>query len=188
MSVLHWILRHPVFVALVVGFILVNVLFFFVSPTALVERIGVENAYLVVFGMAALGGLSTFTGVSLYAALLTFAAGGANPLVLGLAAGIGIFASDTVFFLLATYGRRAVPVAWEGAVQRLRRLVRRISFRWTAILSYLYLGFTPLPNDVLMLALVAGEYRYRRIAPVLLAGDLTIALVGAHLGAWFGPW
>ncbi|MEX2028472.1 MAG: hypothetical protein WD988_03190, partial [Candidatus Curtissbacteria bacterium] len=47
---------------------------------------------------------------------------------------------------------------------------------------YIYIGFTPLPNDLLMVALVLGGYSYKRIVWTLLAGSFTIAIVTTYLG------
>lgn len=163
----------------------INLLFFYVSPEEIVVGIGVRNSYLAVFLLAAIGGLSTLTGTVLFASLLTFAAGGSSPLWLGLSAGLGIFLSDSIFFYLASYGREAVPSGWDKALDKLEQRVRRLP-EWAVLLgTYVYLGLTPLPNDLLMLALVLGGYSYRRVLPVLILGSFTVALAVAYLGSWW---
>lgn len=179
---MRWVLRHPVVAGAVFALILINVLYFFVSPQEIVEYVGVGNTYLVTFLIAAIGGLSTITGTTLYAAMATFASGGAHPVGIGLAGGAGIFLSDTVFFLLAAYGRAAIPPRFDRWVARIERTAQRLPVWCALVLVYLYLGFTPLPNDILMIALVIGGFRYRQVAPALLAGSFTIALLVAHLG------
>ena len=67
-----------------------NVLFLFYSPDQIVNYIGVENTYLTMFLIAAIGGVNSLTSGVLYASLLTFAAGGADPLWLGLSTGVGM--------------------------------------------------------------------------------------------------
>lgn len=178
--------KHSILVSVVVFLVLVNVLYFFIQPDELVDSIGVHNTYLVAFLIAAIGGLSTITGTVLFTALATFAAGGSDPLLLGLVGGAGIFISDSIFFYLATLGRRSVPEKWESWIGRIDTFVKRFPRPAVLTFVFLYLGFSPLPNDLLMLGLVLGGYRYREIVPALLLGSITIALIVTHIGgAWF---
>ncbi len=96
------------------------VLLYFVSPETIVAWIGVENTYLTVFLIAALGGLSSVTSGVLYASLATFAAAGALPWLLGLLGGVGIAIGDSLIFLLLRYGYRAVSEQWRERVARWR--------------------------------------------------------------------
>lgn len=169
-------------IALIAGWI---ALFFFISPEAVVDAIGVHNAYLVVFLLALIGGLSTLTGTSLFAVIATFAAGGALPLMLGICAGIGIFASDSIFFLLATRGSRSITQRKHDIRDMLAKHIQRLP-PWALHGGvYLYVGLSPLPNDILMIALALARVRYRTIAPALFAASITIATLTAYLGERF---
>lgn len=183
---MSWIKRHSVLVSIVVFLIGVNVLYYFINPSELVEIIGVHNTYLVAFLIAAIGGLSTLTGAVLYTALGTFAAGGAQPFILGLAGGLGIFISDTIFFHLARLGRESVPEKWEKWIGRITSFMKRFPKKAVLVFIFLYIGLSPLPNDILMIALVLGGYQYKEIWHVLLAGSITIAMIITHIGnVWF---
>lgn len=162
-------------------------LVFIISPEEIVSAIGVQNTYLVVFLLATIGGLSTVTGTSLFAALATFASGGADPWLLGLVGGLGIFISDSVFFLVAHHGARALPKKPNGIRDRLAHTFKRIPQWALAGGVYAYVGITPLPNDILMGALALARIPYRSIVVPLLAGSITIALLTAHIGESF-PW
>jgi hypothetical protein len=153
-----------------------------VNADRVVELIGIENTYGVVFLIAVIGGLSTFTGVSLFAALAAFSVGGSHPLLLGLSAGIGIFISDSLFFYVATYGKKSLPLEWERRVEKITAWTKRVSERTLLIGSYVYLGFSPFPNDLLMLVLAAAGISYRTLWPVLLAGSITVATGVSYLG------
>ena len=180
---MRWAERHKILVAVVLLLIAFNAVFFYVTPDEIVEYIGVHNSYSIAFLIAAIGGVSTLTGATLFATIITFAAGGADPLMLGVAAGIGIFISNSVFFLLAMYGRKSVPRVWHERLLRIEGWVkRRISSKKALMLAYVYLGFTPFPDDILMFALVLSGYSYKRVAPVLLAGGVSLATLVAHLG------
>jgi hypothetical protein len=166
----------------VVGFLVgISVLLFFISPTKIVEFVGVRNSYIVVFLLAAIGGLSTFTSTSFFTAIATFSTGGSNPLLLGLFGGIGIFISDTIFFYLANYGKTSVPESWNTRIEKISNWTKKFPKWVTYVFIYLYIGFTPFPNDLLMIALVVAGYTYRRIAFIVLIGSITIATVVAYL-------
>ena len=162
--------------------ILINLVVFFFSPEEVVKKVGIENVYLVAFIIASVGGLSTLTGAVVLTSIATFSAGGANPLLLALSAGAGIFLSDTIFYFLVQYGRKAIPKTWEKALEKARMWIVKHPDWMVLLFSYLYVSFTPFPNDLLMIALVIGCYPYRKIVGPLVAGSLTVAFLTAYLG------
>ena len=174
--------RYYIVAGVVLFLILLNVLFYFVSPEEIVHTIGVKNSYLIIFAMAAIGGLSTITGTALFASIATFTAGGSSPFFIGILAGLGIFISDSIFYYLVVYGKKHVPESWGKVFKKMESWIEKYPMWVVLSLVYIYLGFTPLPNDILMVALVAGGYPYKKIAPVLLAGSLTIAFLTAYIG------
>lgn len=183
MQVLNWLKEHPIIVAAAVLLIGFYLLVFTVSPEQIVRALGAQNGYLVAFLVAAIGGVSTLTGTALYATIATLAAGGLNPLLLGLVGGLGIFISNSIFFLLAYYGRRSVSGKWyERAKQASQWLDERFP-RWAVLLfAFIYLGLSPFPDDILMVGLVIAGFTYKQVVPVLLAGGVTLATITAFLG------
>jgi len=174
----------------VIGIVLVlaamNLVFLYYSPREIVNWIGVENSYLVVFLIAAFGGLSSFTSGVLYASLATFASGGASWWLLGIAGGIGIAIGDTILFTLMRTGVQSVPEKWQGRIDRLRDKLTRVP-DWLEYLGmYFYLGFTPLPNDIFMFFLATAGYKYRVVVPMVIIGGITIASLTALLGGQLG--
>jgi len=170
----------------ILSFILcINLLFYVADVRQTVADIGVDNTYIIVFLLAVIGGLSSITGPPLFATIVTFAAGGSDPLVLGVAGGAGLFISDSIFYHLFLVGRKSLPDRWESAAAKLRKRIDRLP-SWAVLPgSYVYIGLTPLPNDLLMFALGISGYPYRKIAPILLAADLTLATTTAYLGEVF---
>lgn len=158
-------------------------------PDQIVAFIGVENSYLATFLIASIGGLtSVFSGV-FYAAVATFSSGGANPWLLGLAGGVGIAIGDSLIFALLYYGVQDIPERWKQRVETVRRRIDQ----YPAWMIYggllLILGFSPVPNDIVMFALVMLGFRYLKIAPILIISGITIttitALLGQSLSAYF---
>lgn len=171
-------------IAVIAGWI---TLLAFISPEEIITHIGVTNAYIAIFLLAAIGGLSSITGTSLFAAVATFAAGGADPWLLGLMAGVGIFISDSIFFLIARKGSQTIETRPDGIRERLAHRIERMPTWGVRAGVFAYVGLTPLPNDILMIALAVARVRYQIIAPALFIGSITIATLTAHLGeAW--PW
>jgi len=182
MNIAEWFRRHYVLVLVLIFLAVVNVFFYFVNPDVIVDYVGVKSSYTITFVIATIGGLSTFTGPVLFTTIATFAGGGSNPLLLGIIGGMGIFISDSIFFHLTQLGYKHVPENWEKWLDRIKIFMQKYP-RWLLLVFvYLYISFTPLPNDILMLALVFGGYLYRQVVFVLLAGSLSIALVTAYLG------
>ena len=67
-------------VPFLVGITISLVFFFFLSADTVVDYIGLQNAYILMFVMALLGGMSTFNTVPYFAIILILASAGVNPL------------------------------------------------------------------------------------------------------------
>ncbi|MFA5054531.1 MAG: hypothetical protein WC565_10750, partial [Parcubacteria group bacterium] len=73
-------------------------------PADIVAAIGTENGYVATLLLAFLGGMSVFVSVPYHLVIMTFAAGGVNPWLLGLTASVGQLGGDTVSYLLGRSG------------------------------------------------------------------------------------
>ena len=174
--------NYYLFGTVILFIVLISLVFFFFNPEEIVAQVGVKNTYLVVFLISAIGGLSTLTGGAVFTTIATFAAGGASSLGLTLAGGAGIFISDSIFYFLVQYGLKSIPTTWENSIEKMRKWIVRHP-DWMVLLgTYIYISFTPLPNDLLMIGLVIGGYSYKKIVWVLLAGSLTVAFLTTYLG------
>jgi hypothetical protein len=150
--------------------------FYLIPATALVESVGIQNAYIVSFGISLVAGFSVFTGTAAYAAVIEFSRGGANPLYLGLISGLGLFLSDTGFYLLVMRGRQSIESRFKEKLDRLSHFLDRIPDPAVYIAIFLFCAFGPIPNDVILAALMISGYKYKKFWPVLLAGDVTFML------------
>lgn len=77
----------------------------YISPIEIVEMIGVENGYLVMFAVSLLGGMTSFGGAAYVATAITLAAGGLSPLFLASAAMVGTTIGDTIFFVVSHHSK-----------------------------------------------------------------------------------
>ncbi|MEK7461571.1 MAG: hypothetical protein AAB586_00670 [Patescibacteria group bacterium] len=173
----HWTIFF--LVAFLLVFILISL---YITPKEIVDYIGVQNTYAVSFLLAVFGGLSTVTGISFFASIVTFSSGGANPFLLGLFGGLGIFISDTIFFFIARYSVQVFQKNIKPVSLRFVSRMQKVSLGLVLFGVYIYIGFTPFPNDILMIALVLMGVSFKRLAPVLLVGSITVVMLVAYLG------
>ena len=155
-----------------------------VGSEALVDLIGVQNGYLLMFFMALFGGVSSVTGVTYVATIITLASAGLNPALLALASGLGISIGDTIYYLIGRLGLR------ELAMSRFEEQVRSFTTwlfakpAWLRALGiYIYTGFTPLPNDILTILLGVSRQPYVVVLPALVLGNATLTFLIATFGS-----
>lgn len=172
----HWTLALVILA--VVGW---AVLFRYVPTAAITDLVGARNIYAATFLLALVAGFSSLTGSAAYAAAIGFARAGADPLLLGLSGGIGLFLSDSAFYLLVMRGRIVLEARFSGLLARLQAIIERIPPLAVYVFIYLFAAFGPLPNDVMLAALVLAGYAYRRFWPALLLGDVTFMLFLSYL-------
>jgi membrane protein YqaA with SNARE-associated domain len=177
-----WIQNHGGILTLVGVFVLVHMVFIFISPKEIVDFIGVENTYLTIFLIATFGGLNSVTGGVLYASIIAFAAGGASPLLLGLVAGVAIAIGDLLVFYVFRHTTKTLSPQWQEKITHIKKKVEHLPRSVQYVLIYSYLGFTPLPNDVLMFLLAVLRFRFSQVWWVILAGTMTLAMLTAYLG------
>ncbi len=162
--------------------------FHFLPVSELVDRIGIQNTYVAAFLLATIGGFSSFTGTSLYAALIALSHGGVNPLALGVIGGIGLFVSDSIFYLVMVNVRTLIArstTSWDRLFRRLWKWVYGTP-AWTVYFAlFVYIAVVPLPNDVLLAVLALSSYSYRQFVWILFIGDVTVALLLTYIGQSF---
>jgi membrane protein DedA with SNARE-associated domain len=181
----NWIQKYKGIILLIAVFLSLNLLLFFISPDEIVESVGVSNTYLAVFLISAIGGVNSITGGILYVSIAAFASGGASPWLLGLCGGLGIAIGDSLMFYLFRYTSKTLSVHWQEKVDRMRKRLEHLSSPVQIALAYLYLGFSPFPNDLLMFLLAVLKFRFVQVFPLILIGALTTATLTAFLGDKF---
>ncbi len=174
---LHY--RTIIFIGAVIA--LWSAFFYFIPADAVIAKVGVENTYLVAFGVALLAGFSSLSGAAAYATLIQFSLAGANPLYLGLSSGVGIFLSDSAFYFLLMRGRSSISPHFPELFERIRRFFIRIPDLLVYVSVFVFSAFTPIPNDLVLAALAFAGYRYRNFWPALLLGDITLTLLLSYM-------
>jgi len=167
------------FVILAVFLISLITLLLFVSPVEIVDKIGVRNGYILAFFVSFFGGFSAGGSISFISVLITLVAGGMNPIYLGIISGISLAIGDMIMFFAGSKGRQLVRGKWDKKIDKLADVFKKRKWleKLVPIIAYIYIGFAPLPNDVLILFLAAIEYPPKRMNAIIILGDLTFALM-----------
>lgn len=156
-----------------------------ISPEEIVDRIGVRNGYILAFVVSFFGGFSAAGSISFITLLITLVAGGINPFYLALVSGISLAIGDMIMFYLGSKGRELIRGRLDKKIDSLANIFKQKKTlqKLIPILTYLYIGFAPLPNDLLILFLAAIEYPMKKMNIIIIMGDLTFALVVTFLAA-----
>ncbi|KGK99728.1 hypothetical protein LI82_00465 [Methanococcoides methylutens] len=157
-----------------------SVLLYYHPPGEIVERLGVRNVYIFVFLLAMIGGVSTFTSTTFYTALITISLGGVNSFWIAFFASIGLTFGDLVFYYMGSKGRQCIKGKYEGNVLRLTKWMEGIDDRITMLMIFLY-SLTPLPSDVIAIALAIVKFPFRKMIVPLLAGNFTLIVLLVEL-------
>ena len=167
------------FSVLVIFLISLITLLFFISPEEIVNKLGVRNAYLLTFFVSFFGGFSSGGSITFITLLITFVLGGMNPIYLGLVAGTSLAIGDMIMFFAGSKGRELIKGKWDKKINKVAKVFEKRKWlkKLTPIFAYLYIGFTPLPNDILLLFLAALKYPAKKMNAIIILGDLTFALM-----------
>lgn len=150
---------------------------------AIVEFVGLENGYLVMFLVSLFGGLSSFGGATYLATTVTLAAAGMNPVTIALVAALGTIIGDSFYFVASHYGSDYLIDHDIGTyVDRLTKWLQTKPRYVLWFFIYFYTAVTPFPNDVLTISLGVTRQPYFLVISALALGNFTFVLLLAVLG------
>lgn len=158
-----------------------GIFFHYISPEVIVRKIGIENSYLVAFIISAICGFSSITSTTFYVTIGALARGGAQPFLLGIAGGLGVCLSDFLFFYVISRGTPVIDKHWKKLMDFMNRIVMWMPEWMLHVSVFLYSGFFPAPNDLLLVTLAFGKIPFKKIMPYLFAGDIVSTLLIAYL-------
>ncbi len=176
--------RILVFTFVVTVIVLWSLLLQVYSPEQIVNYIGINQSYAVFFLISALGGASTFTSASFYSTLITLASGGLNIIVLGIIGGIAVSIGDSIFFYVGHRGKDVLEGKAKGCVKKMCLWLKKKPRWMVPVLTYFYVGWTPFPNDILMVTLGLLEIKYKKIVLALILGNVTLTTIVAYLSVF----
>ena len=163
------------------------ILFFFISPKDVVSQIGIHNVYIVAFLVSLFGGLSALGSASFIGLIISLVLSGIHPLKLALVCGVALTIGDMFIFTAFSQGRRLIKKSWDKKIRKLSKYLQKNKFLsfFTPAFAYTYIGFLPLPNDILLVFLGTIDYPKGRTYLIIFLGDMTFTLLLAY-ATYFG--
>jgi len=141
------------------------------SPEKLVYFIGVENAYLLIFILAFIGGITTFSGIPYHLVLITLAAGGLNPVFLGTSTAFGVMLGDTTSYYVGYQGSAIIPRSFHRILDTIRNFSLKHP-KLLPLLFFLYGCMSPFSNDFIVISMGLSRYPYWKVIAPLGLGNL----------------
>lgn len=154
------------------------------SPSEIVDFFGTQNGYIATLVLSFIGGISIIIPIPYHLVLMTFAAGGMNPILLGIVATIGQASGDSTSFLLGFSGRTIVPRSLFTVVERFQKWCMSLTYWKFAAALTLYGAVSPFSNDWLLIPMGIAHYPYRKIMIPLEIGNLIFNVGAGLLGAY----
>jgi membrane protein YqaA with SNARE-associated domain len=168
-----------------------SILIYYTGPEKIIEYIGTENGYLVVFVAGLLGGISIFFPFPYYLLVITFGGGGLNPYLLGLFTSVGIVLGECTSYFFGHSAHSFLSKGMEDKAHKLNNwLVKKPKFIVSVIL-FLWASLIPIPNDFFLVPFGLIRYPFWRVIIPLALGSFIfntiLAITGNYgLGLLFG--
>lgn len=158
----------------------------------LIDALGSNNAYLLMFALGMLGGFTTFTGIPYHLVLMSLAAGGLNPIGLGICTAVGVMLGDSTMYLIGTKVKDSLSPRLRATIDQFSQyLLRHPKLVAPALVTYG--AVSPFSNDFVVASLSMVGYSYWRTIIPLTIGNTMYNIALAYLGlyaydtimAWF---
>jgi len=164
---------------LIVGWTL---LFMYTEPEEVIAWIGVENSYLVGFLISVLGALGSVTPFSTYPAVYAMASTEVNLFVLVPLVAAGLTVGDALFFFFGVTAQDVIPNRLQSKVDQLWSWLEKKPDIFIQIFLLIWVGFSPLANNLITAPLAVAGYRFRKIVVPLTLGNCSLPVVASYLG------
>lgn len=168
-----------VIVLLIIGW---SILLYYIGPEEIINAIGLENGYLLVFIAGLLGGTSIFFPFPYYLFVLTFGAAGLNPYLLGLLTAGGIIIGECTSYFVGHSTHYLLPTGIEKRMHSLNQwLIRKPKF-FVFLILFLWASLIPIPNDFFLVPLGLIRYPFWRVIIPLGLGSIVFNIILALTG------
>lgn len=167
------------FCLFIIGLVTISII---VNPEMLVQRIGVKNGYSIAFVISLFAGISAPTSATAYSFIATLIRGGLEPLLLGILTGFAFSVGDMLWFTLGSKGRNLITGNIDDKIKRVSAYIMEKNIeRYIPIIGYIYITFSPFPNDWLLLFLAAIQFSPKKAYILIILGDISFMLFFSFL-------
>jgi membrane protein DedA with SNARE-associated domain len=157
-----------------------SVLVYIYGAESLINYIGIQNSYIFLFFIAT-SGISSFASMFFYATLISLAAAGLNPVLLGLVGGVGATIGDSVFYYLGLRGGDMFSGRYKKHLDKIHDYINNKPEWKIKLFTFLYAGYSPFPNDILTVSLGISKIKYRKIFLPILAANISSAALISYI-------
>lgn len=158
----------------------------YLTPEKIVNFVGVNNAYTLMFVTAIFGGFTTFNIIPYHPLLITLSVGGLNPLLLGLLAASGVSLGDSTSYLLGREGRIIVPEDKTKWFDRMYAIAES-NPKLFLLFCLLFSSLTPLSNDLITIPAGLAKINFWKVMIPLFLGNIIFDISLAFLAPHFYP-
>jgi uncharacterized membrane protein YdjX (TVP38/TMEM64 family) len=170
-------------ILIVAVFIAVSTAISSIPSETLINYVGSDNALTLMFALGLLGGLTTFTGIPYHLVLMSFAAGGINPIGLGLATASGVMIGDSTMFYISKKVKKNLSHKTAKMFSKWALSLNKHPYLITPILIS-YGALSPFSNDFIVASMSIMGYSYRRIIIPLAIGNVIFNIAIAYAGLY----
>jgi uncharacterized membrane protein YdjX (TVP38/TMEM64 family) len=186
-----WRKRFKLFLILVL-FVTTSILLATIPSESLIEFVGSDNAFTLMFVLGGIGGLTTFTGLPYHLVLMSLASGGINPVLLGIATALGVVIGDSTMFLIGKKIKTSLSKKMHKRINSLAFFLEKYPHMVTPFLVT-YGAVSPISNDFVVATLsIIGHKYWRTILPLTIGNmfyNIAIAFMGVYaydmVSTWF---
>jgi membrane protein YqaA with SNARE-associated domain len=172
---------------LILGITVSIIFIFFIGPEALVDYIGLQNAYGLMFLVAAIGGLSTFNSVPYLAVLFVLANAGVNPFLLGLVSAVGVMCGDSFSYVLGRSGETVIPESFKFVFANIKSFAQNHP-KLYPLFCFVYGALCPLSNDFVTIASGIAKIAYKKVMVPLALGNVVFNIAFAYVSVYASDW
>ena len=150
---------------------------------AVIDTDGSNNAFLLMFVLGMVGGFTTFTGIPYHLVLMSLAAGGLNPVGLGVSTATGVMLGDSTMYLIGSNVKNSLSPRMQATADRLSGFLVAHP-RLVAPILVTYGTISPFSNDFVVGSLSVAGYSYWRTILPLTLGNICYNIGLAYLGLY----
>ena len=149
----------------------------------IIDKVGSDNAYVLMFALGMIGGFTTFTGIPYHFVLMSLAVGGLDPVALGVCTAVGVMLGDSTMFLIGKQVKDSLPPRVVATIDHFPEyLLKHPRFVTPALVAYGTVS--PFSNDFVVASLSMGGYGYWRTILPLTVGNIFYNIALAYLGLY----
>jgi membrane protein YqaA with SNARE-associated domain len=169
---------------ILVGLVAFSVSLYFITPETLIEYIGAENAYVLMFLIAFIGGVSLFSGLPYPVFLISFSLGGLDPYILGGVCALGVVLGDCTSYMVGKKSDVLLGKKTQYVLDELLIIYEKFP-KTMPFVFLIYGAVCPLPNDVITLSAGIKKYSFWRTMIPLSIGNLIFCVTISKYSLYF---